>query len=100
MVLNRLQLEHELDDNTWTTGARRSTALAKFRARPGESDMMVRQRMHKLAFAEGQTTVGSLRLVQLQLQSALCKECGCILALSRAASTSSGLISTRFRICA
>ena len=63
-VLARLLVEHELDAEPWTTGARRSVALCNFGRRANEGDREVRQRMHRVvkAFAEMDSTVEGKRL--------------------------------------
>ena len=63
-LIDRLHVRDFLDAPPWTSGPRRSVALANFAQRPGETAHDTRQRMHKvvMAFAGGNTNVGDRRI--------------------------------------
>ena len=63
-LIDKLHVRDFLDAPPWTSGPRRSVALANFAQRPGETAHDTRQRMHKvvMAFAGGNTNVGDRRI--------------------------------------
>ena len=63
-VIDRVGARDLMDNLPWTTGPRRSVALANFCKRPHEQDHDIRKRMHQilLRFAESDTNVKGKRL--------------------------------------